>query len=187
MKNNLFPAIRLTIICVLFFSGIYTLLIYGVAQVVPGKGQGDKIIVDGKYYYSNIGQKFTSDSFFYSRPSAIDYNAMGSGAYNKSPLNPDYLTQVQARVDTFLVHNPGVQISDIPCDLVEASGSGLDPNISVQAAQIQVQRIAKKRSIAEPILQQLILSYTEKPWLGLFGTEKVNVVKLNVALGQIQE
>jgi K+-transporting ATPase ATPase C chain len=156
-----------------------------VAQAVPGKGLGDKITVDGKYYYSNIGQKFTSDSFFYSRPSAVDYNASGSGASNKSPYDSTYLTQVQARIDTFIVHNPGVQVSDIPCDMITASGSGLDPNISVQAAQIQVPRIAKKRGIPEPILQQLILTYIEKPWMGLFGTEKINVVKLNVALSQI--
>jgi len=186
MKSNLLPAIKLTIVCLVFFMGIYTLAVYGIAQFAPNKGKGDIITHNGKTYYSNIGQLFTDDTYFNSRPSAVDYNAAGSGGSNKGPSNPDYLKEVQARIDTFMVHNPGVTKSEIPSDLVTASGSGLDPNISVQAAKVQVKRIAKIRNISETTLLQLIEQQTEKPLFGLFGTEKINVLKLNLALDDLK-
>ncbi len=186
MQSNIFPAIRLTLVCLLFFSGIYTITILGIAQFAPNGGKGDIITQNGKTYYTNIGQSFTDDTHFYSRPSAVAYNAAGSAGSNKGPSNPDYLKEVQARIDTFLVHNPNITKSEIPSDLVTASGSGLDPNISVQAAKVQVKRIAKVRNIAEKIISQLIEQQTEKPWLGLFGTEKINVLKLNLALDNLK-
>ena len=186
MKSNLLPAIKLTIVCLVFFMGIYTLAVYGIAQLAPNKGKGDIITHNGKTYYSNIGQLFTDDTYFNSRPSAVAYNAAGSGGSNKGPSNPDYLKEVQARIDTFIVHNPSVTKSEIPSDLVTASGSGLDPNISVQAARVQVKRIAKIRNMSEATLLQLVEQQTEKPLFGLFGTEKINVLKLNLALDDLK-
>jgi K+-transporting ATPase ATPase C chain len=186
MKEHIFPAIRLTMVCLLFFSGVYTLIVLGIAQFSENKGKGKIIVHNGNTYYANVGQKFTDDKYFYSRPSAVDYNAAGSAGSNKGPSNPDYLKEVQARIDTFLLHNPGINKSDIPSDLVTASGSGLDPNISVQAANIQVKRIARIRGIAEGNLQQLIISNTEKPLLGFLGTERINVLKLNIALDDLK-
>lgn len=186
MKEHIFSAIRLTVICIVLCSGIYTVMILGAVKVTPQKGKGELITANGKTYYANIGQKFTDDKYFYSRPSAVDYNAAGSAGSNKGPSNPDYLATVQARIDTFLVHNPGIKKSDIPVDLVTASGSGLDPHISVQAAKVQVKRIAKIRGIAEPNLEELILTYTENPLAGLFGPERINVLKLNIALDQLK-
>lgn len=186
MKTNIFPAIKLTIVCLVFFMGFYTLAIYGIAQLAPNNGKGEIISQNGKTYYSNIGQSFTDDNYFNSRPSAVSYNAAGSGGSNKGPSNPDYLAEVQARIDTILVHNPEVKKSEIPSDLVTASGSGLDPNISVNAAKIQIKRIAKIRNISEDTLNQLITELTEKPLFGLFGTEKINVLKLNLALDNLK-
>lgn len=182
MKSNIIPAIRLTLVCLVFFIGIYTSVVLAFAQLAPNNGKGETISQNGKTYYINIGQSFTEDKYFYSRPSAVGYNAEGSGGSNKGPSNPDYLAEVQARIDTFLKHNPDVTKSEIPSELVTASGSGLDPNISIQSAKVQVKRIAKIRNISESNLEQLIAKQTEKPFLGLFGTEKINVLKLNLAL-----
>lgn len=164
-------------------SLLYPLLIAGVGTLAPGGGNGKKILVnDTVVGYENIGQKFTDEAYFQGRPSAVNYNAAGSAGSNKGGANPDYLAAVQARIDTFLVHNPGIHASQIPADLVTASGSGLDPNISVQGANIQVPRIARLRKRDEHHVYNLVKTYTEKPLLGIFGTEKVNVLKLNMAL-----
>ena len=186
MKNNLLPAIKLTFVCLVFFSVIYTTMIFLIAQLAPNKGKGEVITYNGKTFYTDIAQKFSDDKYFSSRPSACSYNAAASGGSNKGPSNPGYLKDVQARVDTFLVHNPGIEKSQIPSDLMTASGAGLDPNISLQAANVQVKRIAKIRGIAEGNIQQLISSKTEKPLLGLFGTEKINVLKLNIELDNLK-
>ena len=172
MKKNILIAIRLTIVCTLIFIGGYSLIIFGIAQLTPNKGDAESIVVNGKKYYTNMGQKFNQDKYFYSRPSAVDYNAAGSAGSNKGPSNPEYLATVKARVDTFLVHNPGIRISEIPSDIVTASGSGLDPNISVQAAKIQIPRIAKIRNLSVNTVATLVNNNTEKPFLTLFGTEK---------------
>jgi K+-transporting ATPase ATPase C chain len=182
MKNNILPAIKLTVICLIFFSGIYPLIILGIAQFAPNNGKGEIIKHGDKTFYANVGQTFTDDTYFNSRPSAVGYNAASSCGSNKGPSNPDYLKEVQARIDTILVHNPDITKYEIPSDLVTASGAGLDPNISIQGAQIQVKRIAKIRNINEQTLRQLIAQNAEKPLLGLFGTEKINVLKLNIEL-----
>lgn len=186
MKQNILPAIRLTAICLVFFAGFYTLIIFGIAQFSPNHGKGEILTVNQKKYYSNVGQKFTNDNYFWSRPSAVDYNAAGAAGSNKGPSNPDYLKTVQERIDNFIKHNPEISKADIPSDLVTASGSGLDPNISVQAANVQVKRIAKLRNMNEDKIQDLVSSNIEEPFLGLFGTEKINVLKLNIALSGLK-
>lgn len=185
MKKEILPAIKLTGLCIILLAVIYPLIVWGIAQVAPNNGRGKVLNHNSKTYYSNIGQLFNEDKYFWSRPSAVDYNAAGSGGSNKAASNEEYIANVQARIDTFLVHNPDVNKSEIPVDLVTASGSGLDPHISVQAAKVQVKRIAKVRGIEEAHLQQLILLNTEKPFLGLFGPERINVLKLNLALDGI--
>lgn len=182
MKNNILPAIRLTLVCLVFFCGIYTLTVYGISKLAPSELT---FVKDEKGFYENVGQSFTSDKYFNSRPSAVGYNAAGSGGSNKGPSNPDYLAEVQARIDTFVVHNPDIRREEIPSDLVTASGSGIDPHISVQAARVQVKRIAKVRNISEATINQIIEQQTDKPLLDLFGTEKVNVLKLNLALDNL--
>lgn len=187
MKQNLLPAIRLTLVCAVFFMGIYSLIIWLPAQAAPGKGEGETVTVNNKIVgWKLIGQKFTDDKYFWGRPSAVDYHADGSGGSNKGPTNPDYLKDVQGRIDTFLVHNPSIKKEDIPSDLVTASGAGLDPNISVQGAYVQVKRIAAVRNLPEEKLRALVAQHIEKPLLGLFGTEKVNVLQLNIDLDKLK-
>jgi len=186
MKQHIIPAIRLTVATLLLFAVVYPVTLWGIAQLSPNSGKGEVIEQNGKTYYSNIGQSFTDDKYFWSRPSAVDYNAAGSAGSNKGPLNEEYLAQVQTRIDTFLVHNPEVNKSEIPVDMITASGSGLDPDFSDQAAKVQVKRIAKIRKIDEAKLLELIATQTEKPLLGLFGPEKINVLKLNIALDNLK-
>ncbi len=186
MKAHLFPAIKLTLVCLILFSGIYTVVLLGIAQFAPNNGNGEVITYGDKTFHVNVAQNFSDDKYFWSRPSAVGYNAAGSGGSNKGPTNPDYLATVQARIDTFLVHNPGVNKNEIPADLVTASGSGIDPHISIQAAKVQVKRVARVRNIDDETLYQLIAEHTQKPLLGLFGTETLNVLKLNLALDQIK-
>ncbi len=186
MKKEIIPSILLTIICILFFSGVYPVVMWGIAQLAPNKGEGF-ILKDskGKYYYENIGQKFSDDKYFWSRPSAVGYNAAGSGGSNKGPDNPDYLITVQAAIDSFMLHNPGINKADIPSDMVTASGSGLDPHISAEGAEIQVARIAKVRGIDKSKVEALVKAHIEGPMLGM-GPERVNVLKLNLDLDNLK-
>lgn len=186
MKSAFLQAIRLTILCLVLFSGIYTFIVWGLAQAAPDSGKGEKITANGKTYYANVGQSFTDGKWFSSRPSAVAYNAAGSGGSNKGPSNPEYLAEVKKRIDTFLLLNPGVAKQDIPAELVTASGSGLDPHISVASARVQVKRIAAIRKVAEDKLYALIEKNTEKPLAGLLGPEKINVLKLNLALSTLK-
>ena len=185
--KNILSALKITLLCLLLFVVIYPLLITGIAQFAPNKGKGEIIEIGGKKIgFQKVGQSFTFDKYFNSRPSAVGYNAAGSGGSNKGPSNPTYLAEVQARIDTFLVHNPTVKKENIPSELVTASGSGLDPNLSVKAAEIQIDRIAKVRKIDTKILENLVIQNSEKPFLGIFGPEKINVLKLNIALDEIK-
>ncbi len=186
MKKEIIPSLILTLLCILFFSGIYPAVIWGIAQIVPNKGEGFTIKDSkGKYYYTNIGQKFSDDKYFWSRPSAVNYNAAGSGGSNKSPDNPDYLVQVQAIIDSFMVHNPGINKADIPSDMVTASGSGLDPHISVEGAQIQIARIARVRGLDKSKVEALVKAHIDGPMVGM-GPERVNVLKLNIDLDSLR-
>src|SRR6478735_12153331 len=167
MKKYLMPSLKLTLVMLIICSVIYPLFIAAVGKLTPGGGDGETVKVNGKVVgYAIVGQKFTDDKYFWSRPSAVDYNAGGSGGSNKGPTNPDYLKTVQDRIDTFLVHNPGIQMREIPSDLVTASGAGLDPHISVQGAYVQVKRIATVRRISEEKIKALVEQHIEKPLLG---------------------
>lgn len=166
---------------------LYPLLIAGIGKITPGGGKGVTVAVNGKVVgYENIGQKFTDDKYFWGRPSAVDYNAAGSAGSNKGPSNPDYLQIVQDRIDSFLVHNPDVKREDIPADIVTASGSGLDPDISPEAAYIQAKRIATVRALPEQKVKDLIERHIDKPLAGMLGPSKVNVLKLNIALDELK-
>lgn len=188
MKRYFFPALKLTLVLVLLTAGFYPLLIAGLAKMAPGRGDGVTVKKDGRIIgYANVGQQFTGDDYFQTRPSAVAYNAAGSGGSNKGPSNPDYLQVVKDRIDTFLVHNPDVQRSGIPAELVTASGSGLDPHLSPEGALVQVPRIAKLRGIQEQRLRELVKEHTQGPLAGMFGPATVHVLQLNLALDEIHQ
>ena len=183
MKKYILQSIRLTLVLMILLCVIYPLAIAFAGKFSKGEGGGEKITRDGKVVgYALIGQSFTNPEYFWGRPSAAGYNAAGSAGSNKGPSNPDYLKDVASRIDTLLKYHPGLNRSDIPADLVTASGSGLDPNISVEAANIQVKRVATYRKLDEKQVRGLVEQHTQKPLLGLFGPASVNVLKLNLAL-----
>ena len=137
---------------------------------------------------ANVGQAVHRQSvYFWSRPSAVDYNGGGSGGSNKATTNPEHLAGVEQRVQDFLAAHPYLSRAEVPAEMVTASGSGLDPDISPRGAQAQVRRVAEARGLDIATVRHLVDSLTQKPWLGLFGTEKVNVLRLNVALEELNE
>jgi len=171
----------------ILFGLLFPLLIWVIGQLFPTQANGLPIYKDGKLIgFENIGQKFNDPKYFWGRPSAVDYNAAATGGSNKGPTNPDYLKLVQERIDSLLKYNPGIKKSDIPADMVTASGGGLDPHISPQAALIQIPRVAEERNIDRNRLRQLVQKSIEPPFLGIFGTERINVLKLNLALDEIR-
>lgn len=188
MKSHILPAIKLTCCCLLLLAVFYPLAIFGIGKAAaPNAGKGEVLEANGRVLgYTRIGQNFSDDRYFWSRPSAVGYNAAGSAGSNKGPSNPDYLKTVQTRLDTFLVHNPGVRANQVPSELVTASGSGLDPHLSPKGALVQVARIAKVRNLPIKDLELLVAQKTEPPLLGLFGTAQINVLELNLALDNLK-
>lgn len=177
----------MTLLLLLLLGFGYPFVLWGVGQLMPEKSTGSPVISGDKIIgYENIGQSFTNDNYFWGRPSATGYNAASTGGSNKGPSNPEYLAEVKARIDTFIVHNPDVKKEDIPSDLVTASGGGLDPHISVQGAYIQVSRVARVRNQNPEEIKKLITENIDKPLLNLFGTERVNVLKLNLVLDNLR-
>jgi K+-transporting ATPase ATPase C chain len=187
MKKHLFPAIKLSILSMLLLVVVYTAIVWGIGLIIaPNHGNGGVVKVNGKVVgYELVGQSFTATKYFNGRPSAVGYNAAGSGGSNKGPSNPDYLKQVQLAVDTFLLKNPTIKKEDVPVEMVTASGSGLDPDISPRAAMVQIARIAKVRNLSEDKLKDLVEKHTKKALFGLFGPEHVNVLLLNVDLDKL--
>ncbi len=179
--------IKLHFVTLILFGLLFPLLIWAIGLIFPNQSNGLPIYKNGKLIgFENIGQKFYSDKYFWGRPSAVDYNAASTGGSNKGPTNPEYLKEVEKRIEDFLKKNPEVKRSEIPSDLVTASGSGIDPDISPQAALIQIPRVAKVRNLSKEKVKELVEKHIDKPLLGLFGPEKVNVLKLNISLDKIK-
>lgn len=165
----------------------YVFVLWIFAQIAsPNKGNAELVTFNGKVVgASNVGQTFTKEIYFWGRPSAVNYAADASGGSNKSITNKEYLKDVEARIDTFLVRHPYLKRSEIPIEMVTASGSGLDPDITPQCAYIQIKRVAKARGMSESAVKEVVEKQIQKPFLGIFGTEKINVLKLNVALEEL--
>jgi len=179
--------IKLNFATLILFGLIFPFLIWAIGLLFPNQANGLPIYKEGKLIgFENIGQKFYSDKYFWGRPSAVDYNAAATGGSNKGPTNPEYLAEVEKRIEDFLAKNHEVKRSEIPSDLVTASGSGIDPHISPQAAFIQIPRIANVRKMDREVLKKLVEENIELPFLGMFGPKRVNVLKLNLTLDELK-
>ena len=183
MKQNLKIAILMTIVTTVLLGIIYPLVVTGLAQVIfHDKANGQLIARKGGIVGSRIiGQPFTGPGYFHSRPSAAGtgYDAANSGGSNLGPTNKVLIARVQQSTDALHAENPSVPV---PVDLVTTSASGLDPEISIAAADFQVPRVARARNISEAQVQQLLASHTAGRQLGFLGEPRVNVLELNLAL-----
>ena len=180
------PALTLFAALSLITGLLYPLLVTGVAQTAfPHQANGSLITQGGKTVGSElIGQSFTEPGHFWGRPSTtapMPYNASASGGSNLGPTNPALADAVKARIEALRAADPG-NTRPVPVDLVTASASGLDPQISPAAADYQAARVAKARGLPLAQVQALVQQHTESPWLGLLGEPRVNVLALNLAL-----
>ncbi len=188
MMTNVLRALRAVVVLGLLTGLAYPLVITGIAQLtMPAKADGSLVTVDGKVVgSSSIGQAWEGDEWFHGRPSAIEYDASTSSGSNLGPNSQDLSDQFAERADAILAlegpYNHGMTIADIPVDLLAASGSGLDPHISVAAAEFQAPRIAAVRGLTLDQVEALIEDNTAEPALGFLGQERVNVLDLNLAL-----
>ena len=186
MWRQMASAFRMTLAFTVLTGFLYPGVVTGLCQLLfPGPANGSLISVNGQVVGSGlIGQNFTRQEYFHPRPSAAGsdgYDASASSGSNYGPTNQKLIDRVKASVDAFRKENPDHQ-GPIPADLVTASGSGLDPEISLASAEAQAARIAKTRGISVEQVQQLIASQTESRTLGFLGEPRVNVLKLNLAL-----
>lgn len=189
MIRTLRPALSLFLAFTLLTGLIYPLLVTGLAQVLfPWRANGSVLAVQGKPVGSAlIGQAFTGPQYFWGRPSATTPqpdNGLASGGSNLGPTNPAELQAVQQNIAALHAADPG-NTAPIPVDLVTASASGLDPDISLAAAEYQRDRVARARHLSPQQVQDLINREARKPWLGVFGEPRVNVLALNLALDQL--
>jgi len=189
MNTLLRPALVLLLILTLITGFVYPFVVTGLAAVLfPHQAGGSLLLRDGKPIGSSlIGQSFTEPKYFWSRPSATSpqpYNGLASGGSNLGPLNPALIDAVRARADALHTADPG-NTAPVPVDLVTASASGLDPDISVAAANYQAARVARVRGLNVGVVQALIAEHARGRLFGWLGEPRVNVLQLNLALDEV--
>jgi potassium-transporting ATPase KdpC subunit len=185
MRRNLITAVLYTVVTTVLFGLVYPFVVTGIAQVLfKDKANGQLIQQSGQLVGSRIiGQPFTAAGYFHSRPSAAGngYDAANSSGSNYAPTNKKLIDRVAGDVSALQLDHPN---TDVPIDLVTASGSGLDPDITPAAAEFQVTRIARERRLSEDAVRRLVAQNTKGRQLGFLGEPRVNVLELNLALDQ---
>lgn len=187
MLTEVRRGVLFTAVTIVLIGGAYNLLLWGFGQVAfAAQAEGSLIRrSDGTIIGSRlIAQKFTRREYFHPRPSAVDYNAASTGGSNYGPSNPDHLKAVRERLDAITAQE-NVGASEVPSEMVTASGGGMDPHIPPAAAELQAARVAAARAVPLERVQKLIRSHTELPTLGFFGRARVNVLELNLALDEM--
>lgn len=187
---TLWTALRMMLVLTVLTGIIYPLALAGLGNLLfPFQAHGSLISRDGQIVGSAlIGQNFSSPRYFHGRPSAAGdkgYDASNSSGSNLGPTNKTLVSTVRQRLKELLERNPGITASQVPIDLVTASGSGLDPEISPAAAYLQVPTVAKARGLTEDRLRKLVRSHTRPRWGDVLGEPGVNVLELNLALDDI--
>ena len=190
MKRLMLSSLAMLVLMTAILGVIYPLLATGLAQVLfPAQANGSLVMKDGKAIGSSlIGQSFTAPKYFWGRPSATSpmaNNGTSSTGSNQGPTNPALTDAVKQRIDALRAADPG-NTAPVPVDLVTASGSGLDPEISPAAAQYQLMRVARVRGLEPAKVQQLVAQATRDRQFGLLGEPRVNVLQLNLALDALQ-
>lgn len=177
-------AIKITLVFILILGIIFPVIMTGVSKIAfPNKSKGSLIYSNGKVIGSKlIGQDFTGDKWFNGRPSESKYDGTKSGGSNLAMSNPKWKKSVEKNIDNFIKNNPGIKREDIPEDIVTASASGLDPEISVEAANLQVKRVAQASGVTEEQVKILVKENSSGKFLGIFGEKRVNVLNLNLSL-----
>jgi K+-transporting ATPase ATPase C chain len=183
LKKNFVTAILMTVATTVLLGIVYPLVVTGIAQVLfPKKANGQLIEVNGKVIGSHIiGQAFTGERYFHSRLSAVGYDATNSNGSQLGPTNQKLIDRVKGDVATAQAQKPG---TPVPIDLVTASASGLDSDITPDAAEFQVVRVAKARGVSEAVLRQVVAEHTAGRQFGFLGEPRVNVLELNLALDE---
>ena len=192
-KTAFYVSIAMYLLC----GFAYPMVLTGISQIIfPNQANGSLVEMDGKVVGSTlVGQDFTDERLFHCRPSAYNYNTytqedkengiytgLSSGSNNYAVSNPKLKERLNQDIIKFLKENPTITRDEIPSDIITASGSGLDPHISVEAANVQVDRIVKNTQLSEAKVKELIKKNTVGKLFGIFGEETVNVIELNLSL-----
>jgi K+-transporting ATPase ATPase C chain len=186
MFRELKRGLLFTAVSIVLIGGVYNGLLWAIGRTVFATQAEGSLVrrADGTIVGSRlIAQKFERPEYFHPRPSGVDYNAASTGGTNYGPSNPDHLVAVQERLDG-VMRREGVAASQVPSEMVTASGAGLDPHIPPSAAELQAARVAGSRGVEAARVRELVAAHTEPPTLGFLGRARVNVLELNLALDE---